>query len=348
MKYMVLTAIFLSLVSASTDSYATNEVSKYLSTITMPEPIERVAPRYPVKAARSAREGWAIFSFVIDEEGAVKDVIVKDSSGSKDITKAAQKAVKKWRYKPAIIDGKPVEQCANNVKMDFKMKKNGTTGATKRFISKHKKAREALEDKDYKEVERLLTLMKKNQYMHLSENNYMHLLAADYARALGDKEKRLFHLSKAAISEVTRNEQQQLVVLYQTFFLEIELQRYQNAYETYDKLIVLEVAQPYLAELEQVIEKVNDIIASDKSIVIAANLKNNDHWHSALVRNEFSLTDIKGSLHTLDVRCANKRHQYTVENNNTWAIPDSWGNCSIYVYGEKNTSFNLVEHPLST
>ena len=321
-------------------------VAKYLSTITAPEPIMRISPKYPINAAKQRREGWAIFSFVIDEEGKVQDVIVKDSSGSIDMTKAAKKAVKQWQYKPALVNGKPIQQCVNTVQMSFKMNKNGTTGVYKKFRSKYKSAIAALENKDYKEVERLLTLMKKNKYMHLSENNYMHLLAADYAADLGDKEQRLFHLSKAAINAVTRNEEQQMAVLYQVFILEVELQKYQAAYETYEKLTALEVAKPYITKLEKVITQINDAISGDKNIVIAANLDDSDHWSTALVRNEFSLSNIEGSLHTLDVRCANKRHQYTVENNNTWTIPSTWEDCSIYVYGEKNTRFNLIEHPL--
>lgn len=324
-----------------------SHISKHLSTIVTPEPIKRVAPKYPVKAARDSREGWAIFSYVIDEEGKVKDVIVRDSSGSKDITKAAKKAVKKWRYKPAIVDGKPIQQCVNTVQLDFKISKNGTTGVSKGFKSKYKKAIAALANHDVQEVERLLTLMKKNQYMHLSENNYLHLLEADYAESLGDKEARLFHLSRAAINGETRNEAQQMAILYKVFLLEIEFNRYQDAYDTYDELIALEVAKPFLVELETMIAQVNDVIAGNKDLVIAGNI-DDDYWYTALVRNEFSLTNIEGSLHTLDIRCANKRHVYTVENNNTWTIPTHWEDCSIYVYGDDNTQFNLIEHPLKS
>ena len=75
-----------------------NEISQHLSTIVIPDPLKRVNPKYPMTAARQGRKGWAIFSFVINEDGNVADVILKDSSGSKDITKAAKKAIKKWHY----------------------------------------------------------------------------------------------------------------------------------------------------------------------------------------------------------------------------------------------------------
>ena len=311
-----------------------------------PEPIIRVAPKYPVSAARDAREGWARLSFVIDEEGNVNNILVTETSGSKDITKAAIKAAKKWKYKPAMENGKPVQQCVNSVQMDFRMHKNGTTGATRRFISKYKKAQQALADKDYKELEKQIALMKKNKYMHLSENNYLHLLSAEYAKEIGQKDKQLSHLNRVAMSLVTMtDEEQKLSVLYQVFSLQLELNKFKAAHATYEKLIQLPAAKPYREQFVSAITKVNDIIASDKNLVLDGTI-NKEFWTTELVRNEFSLTDVEGSLHTLDVRCANKRHVYTIEQNNTWKLPSSWQDCRIYVFGEPNSQFKLIEHPL--
>lgn len=324
------------------------EISQHLVTRVEPEPIKRVNPKYPISAARSAREGWARLSFVIDEEGNVNNILVTETSGSKDITKAAVKAAKQWKYKPAMENGKPVQQCVNSVQMDFRMNKNGTTGATRKFISKYKKAQKALADKDYKELEKQLTLMKKSKYMHLSENNYFHLLSADYAKETGKKDKQLSHLNRVAMSLVTMtNEKQKLSVLYQVFSLQVELNKFKAAHITYEKLIKLPSAKPYLEQFSKTMTQVNEVIAGDKNLILDATI-NKDFWSAELVRNEFSLMSVEGSLHTLDVRCANKRHVYTIEEDNTWKLPASWGNCSIYVFGEAKTRFNLVEHPLSS
>jgi len=349
MKYIVLTAIFLSLISASTDSYAANEVSKYLSTIKVPEPMERVAPKYPIEAARQRREGWTILSFVVDEKGDVSDVLVNESSGSTDFDRASLKAVSKWKYQPAFENGKPIQQCINSVQMNFMMSKGkGEKGVSKRFNKKYKIATEALKNKNYQEVEEQLAAMKRRKNMHLSESNYMHILAANYAHEKGDKILQLNYLNRISVDTKISTKELAFSVLYQMFYLEVTLNRFQESFNTYNQLIKLDLAQPYLAKLEQVMAEVNDVIMGDKDLVIAGKLRKNNYWYSVLVRDEFSLTNIEGALHTLDIRCANKRHQYTVEDNNTWKIPSSWHNCSIYVYGEKNTSFNLIEHPLST
>ena len=337
-----------SAIAKNAENNNTANISKHLSTIIAPEPIKRVHPKYPINAARQGREGWAILSFVINEEGGVEDIIVKDSSGSKDLTKEAKKAVKKWRYKPAFENGKAIQQCVNTVQLDFRMNKNGTTGATRKFIAKYKKAQKALVDKNYEELEKNLASMKKNKYMHLSENNYLHLLLADYAKEKGQKGKQLSHLNRVAMSlKSMSNEKQKLSVLYQVFNLQVELSEFQAAHTTYEKLIKLPSAEPYLEQFAAVMVQVEKLIAGDKNLVIAANIKK-DFWTADLVRKEFSLIDVEGSLHTLDVRCANKRHVYTIETGSTWKIPTSWGNCSIYVFGEPNTTFKLMEHPLAS
>lgn len=335
------------LLNFSPSLYA-NEIAQHLNTIVVPEPIKRIEPKYPMSAARAGREGWAIFSFVINEEGRVKDILLKDSSGSKDINKAAKKAVKNWRYQPAMVDGKPIQQCVNTVQMDFRMSGDGTKGVSRRFLGKYKQASAALKEQNFKALDELLAQMKKNKSMHLSEYNYLQLLIADYAKLQDDKEKQLHHLNRAAkaLGRLS-DEKQQLSVLYQVFNLQVELSKYQSAHETYAKLVDLPAAKPYLPQFTEVMTKVEQVIAGDKNLIIAGKIKHKV-WGTELVRKEFSLTDIEGSLHTLDVRCANKRHVYTIEEDNTWKLPASWGNCSIYVFGEAKTRFNLVEHPLSS
>ncbi len=325
-----------------------NELSKHLSTIVVPEPILRIEPKYPLSAARSGREGWAIFSFVINEEGRVEDVLVKETSGSKDLTKSAKRAIENWRYKPAMADGKAIQQCVNTVQMDFRMIGDSTQGVSRKFKRKYKKAIAALDAKNYNKLDELLTQLQNNKSMHLSEYNFMQILMADYAKALGNKEKQLQHLNRVAMAlGPMRDEKQKLSILYRTFGLQVELSQFQAAYRTYEELITLPAAKPYLAEFSEIIAKIDDVISSDKNLVIPASI-NNDFWSADLVRNEFSLVDVEGALHTLDVRCANKRHVYTIEENSTWKVPSSWKNCSIYVYGEPKTQFNLIEHPLKS
>lgn len=327
---------------------APDELSQLLATRIAPEPIKRVEPKYPISAARQGREGWAVVSFVIDEEGEVNDIIVKDTSGSKDFAKAAKKAVKRWKYKPAIENGQPIEQCVNMVQIDFTMGGGGTIGVTKRFKGRYNKAKEALENKDFKEFNEQVASIKKNVSMHLSEYNYLHLLIAEYQKVQGNKKQQLSHLRKVAkASTRLASKEQQLSTLYQVFVLEVELSKYRAAFDTYSKIAKMDEAKPYMKHLDEVLAKVENVISGDKNIIRQGNIKQ-DFWSASLVRHEFSLVDIKGNIDSLDVRCANKRHIYDVKENSTWTLPKSWKSCDVYIHGDDDASFSLVEHPVKS
>lgn len=321
------------------------ELSKHLSTTTDPVPISRINPKYPIDAARNQREGWARFSFIIEKDGTVSNVINTENSGSKDITLAAKKALLKWKYEPAMENGEPIQQCVNSVQMDFRMNENGTTGATKRFRSLFSKAQGALVEEDFTQVDKYLTSLKKIKYMHMSENNYLQLLLAKYARVLGNESKQLSHLYKVRFAFDDGNSKQELSVLQQRFALEVKLNRFKAAFRTFERLKKNKLAKPYLEQYQLLINQIDDLIGSNENIIVDANIRTNDYWQYPLVRNEFSLTNIDGELSKMDIRCANKRHVYTVEENNTWQIPESWQQCNIFIYGENDTKFTVVEHP---
>lgn len=70
--------------------------------------ISRLPPRYPYRAQRQGIEGWVRVSFLITEQGEVKDALVVDADPKDSFDQAALRAVAKWRFKPRIEDGRPV------------------------------------------------------------------------------------------------------------------------------------------------------------------------------------------------------------------------------------------------
>jgi len=79
--------------------------------------VHRVAPVYPVLARELHQQGTVTLSAVVLEDGTLRDVKVVE--GPPVFAPAAVEAVKRWRYKPYMLDGKPVK---NEVKInvDFK------------------------------------------------------------------------------------------------------------------------------------------------------------------------------------------------------------------------------------
>jgi len=324
------------------------ETSQHLSTITDAKAGKRDGPLYPSNLARSHIEGWTQASYIVEPDGSVSNVIITNSSGYKSFERATIKAIKTWKFTPAQENGKAIQQCHNNVQMDFIMS-DKDEGVSRKFLRKYIKAKKALEAKDFKSAQAQLVKLENHKQSRLAENFHSKLLQADYAKAIDDKSMQLSALSSIGLtrSKIISPEQE-LSILHQKFILSAQLNHYKSALSTYSKLEKLELAKPYMPKLSKVKQQIKAFIESDKEIVIQGNIKEKYFWHHSLARNKFTLTNIKGSLNKLDVRCANKRHVYSVEEDNTWNIPSSWKGCSLYIYGDDNTQFTLIEHPPKT
>ncbi len=75
---------------------------------TPPRPVDLVHPKYPRELRREGREGVVTVAFTVNKKGRVNDVEIQDAS-ARAFADAAVAAVRKWRFKPAKRDGKPVE-----------------------------------------------------------------------------------------------------------------------------------------------------------------------------------------------------------------------------------------------
>lgn len=321
---------------------------KHISSYQTPEPLKRVAPTYPISAARENREGWTKMSFIIEKDGSVTNPIVIESSGSRDFDQKSLSAIKQWKYSPAIENGQPIQQCINTVQLDFKMSDGGAKGVTRRFRTRYLSAVEALQQKDYKTVEEDLAQLNKIKNMHLTESNLYHNLAANYAKDIGNTELELKHLNLVSTHHSSMSPENIYNILARSFFIQIKRNQLSSAIGTYNQIKEIPAAKPYLANFEKVIDQIDSVITSEQNIVVKGNISERNLWFYQLVRNEFSITNIKGSLHKIDVRCANKHHVYTIEDNHTWTIPAAWQHCSLMIFGDSQTNFDLIEHPIKS
>ena len=69
--------------------------------------IVRVLPRYPSRALSRGIEGWVLLEFAIDEVGLAVNPVVIESEPPGIFDRAATSAVKRWKYRPMIEDGRP-------------------------------------------------------------------------------------------------------------------------------------------------------------------------------------------------------------------------------------------------
>ncbi|MCJ8320276.1 MAG: energy transducer TonB [Colwellia sp.] len=88
-------------------------------------PIVRIEPKYPIQAARDGKEGWVKLSFSINKIGGVEDVKVIEAKPKRVFDKEAKRALRKWKYKPNVVDGVPQKQTGLTVQLEFTMAGKG-------------------------------------------------------------------------------------------------------------------------------------------------------------------------------------------------------------------------------
>jgi len=80
--------------------------------------LEKVLPSYPVQAVQARLQGPVVLEAWIGRDGAIRDL--KLVRGSLLLGKAACEAVKRWRYRPYIMNGQAVE-AQTFVTVDFRL-----------------------------------------------------------------------------------------------------------------------------------------------------------------------------------------------------------------------------------
>ncbi|MGR8950122.1 MAG: energy transducer TonB [Gammaproteobacteria bacterium] len=84
-------------------------------------PIVKVAPTYPRRALSRGIEGYAVVEYTVTKQGTVRDPKVVESEPEGVFDKAALKSAARYKYKPRVINGEPVEVPGVRTKITFKL-----------------------------------------------------------------------------------------------------------------------------------------------------------------------------------------------------------------------------------
>jgi len=309
------------------------------------QPIKRKEPKFPVQAARNGNEGWVKMSFVVDKEGKVVDPVIEDSSGIKSFEKESLRAVKRWRYSPAMRDGEAIEQCQNSVQLDFRLHKS-VAGARRKFIGQYKEANGALDSGDIPLAQELVAKMENGKIWNSYEDTWFWVLKAELNKATQDDKAYLRSLRRSVASKQQDKylgNELYLNLLQQKFVAELKASLFNDALSTFAQISQLPDNQQTVQVLESYAAKAKKIVSQQPFVLVNAEISKAGSWWHRLSRNRFSFTEIQGEVDRVELRCANKREIYTVAEDNIWTIPKSWGRCSMMVVGDPKATFNLLE-----
>ncbi len=83
-------------------------------------PLQRIPPAYPRDAARAGITGWVQVEVLVNADGSVRSAKVVDAKPKGMFEAAAMTAVLRWKFKPKVLDGKPVDQ-RGQCKIEFNL-----------------------------------------------------------------------------------------------------------------------------------------------------------------------------------------------------------------------------------
>lgn len=86
-------------------------------------PIVKVAPIYPRRAQTRGIEGYCIIEYTVTKTGSIQDPLVIDCSPRGMFDRASLKASLKFKYKPRVVDGEPIEVAGVRNKFTYELEK---------------------------------------------------------------------------------------------------------------------------------------------------------------------------------------------------------------------------------
>ena len=86
-------------------------------------PIVKVAAKYPSRALQRGTEGYCTVEYTVTKTGETRDITVVDCPESV-FSSASVKAAEKFKYKPRVVDGEPIEVPRVQNRFIFEMQKD--------------------------------------------------------------------------------------------------------------------------------------------------------------------------------------------------------------------------------
>lgn len=320
------------------------------------EPLKRLPPNYPSSALSAGREGWARVSFIISETGEIIAPMIEDSS-HRDFDAPSLRAVEAWRYKPATVGGKPVEQSMVETMIRFQLE--GATGASAAYIKQYRAIIDLIAAKNLTEAAPLLQALESGR-LNFYEEAWLWWLKYVYLDATGTADPAALEvpLRRALGSSETANDDYLPPDVYVSASQRLFVARarggdFSGAVNVFERLKASKTAQrskhyeEIVAQLEPVHREIMDRVNGPNILRQQARVEEHDYWVHRMLRRSFAIGDVQGgAIDVVDVRCKRANRRFvSLPADAVLTIPASWGDCGVYIKGDVGTTFTFEEYP---
>ncbi|WDD99095.1 energy transducer TonB [Thalassomonas actiniarum] len=315
----------------------------------------RVAPKYPIEAARKWLSGWVSFSFTVETDGQVTDISLLDYEGHRGFIKTGRRALSQWRYEITEIAGKKTERCEGmSVRLDFIIESiDGVMRAGRDFKKAYAEIEQLITDEALTEAKvKIVALQEKRRFSKI-ESVWYAMLQAHYYQASGDIQAQITSLIAATnvSDDGYLNGRQYLdnnnyvIALYDLYMLELAQKQYYRALTTVHYLIkaAQEYDEDWVKRLTESKNKILQLINSDRVIKVPGKLSKGNPWHHKLARSSFSIENIQGRLGDVHLSCESYDKKYPLAAGVIVKIPEEVHFCSVNIDGEDGAFFEIWE-----
>ncbi len=306
--------------------------------------LEHVVPEFPRNRLIKGEESWVQVNFMVDPEGKPYEIVVTDSIGHSSFKSAAVRAVKKWKYQPAIYNGEKIDAGARH-KIVFQLP-NEPRGASDRFVKIQNALRKAVAEDDKENADRYLKMLENDRRLTLYEDAFFNFAKYEYMSKWGNEDQQLDTLNRAIAHESSDNYLPADVYMYamgKRLPLLLKKRDYLTAYHSYLILSREELDETAHTNLEAVGKALKELKDNQNAYDLVATIGDDASWNMGLWKDEFWIEDVEGHIVELKLRCHRDMEIIRFEPEVKYKIEQHFGACFLEVLGDKGTTFRLFQ-----
>lgn len=310
------------------------------SGLVVPRVVTRPQPPVPTNSAGQTIDGWAIVRYTVLTDGSTSDIRVLDVLPPAVDPAPTIEAVRQWTFTPGTRDGEPIDW--HNTESVVVFQPNAeSVPPSDRFLEEFEAIGSLLDEESYGDA-----LSQNEELLDRAETRVeIGLALAQQAiihQALTDMQSALAAIRLATDPRIPSLPLDELLSgLYLRFLSEAQLGRRKEALDTFQRIsFALGPGEenPFAGVADDLSREWETV----ETLPVAGRVDDKP-WRINAARRTFTIASIDGEISGIDVECDRNATRLDFQQDAEWSLPDSWGNCELFIDGAPGTTFFYYE-----
>lgn len=311
--------------------------------------VDKTMPAYPDdEDIRKGQEGWVQLNFVVTPDGRAIDPVVVDSVGGEAFEQSALAAIADWTF-----EASDAEIVNNQIAIRFE-DSDDSGKASRNFMRWYKLILTELASDEAEKARQHLERAKAFGGWNLYESTILSIVEGRVAEQEGNESlsreafRRALNIGEeSALTAKTKRE-----LLASLVRIETAQQRFVAANEA---LSALRETRGHKAVIESLAEEIkvleswsreSGVLTIPGAVTAACDCEAGQPvWTHKPSQRHFAIEDIDGNVERMEARCDTERLVAPIDTQLAWSIPEDWGDCEVFVFGDDGATFAFIESP---